>query len=336
MKTIRWGMIGCGDVAEIKSGPGFYKARDSRLVAVMRRDGKLAADFARRHNVPRWHDDAEAIIRADDIDAVYIATLPDTHRDYTLRCAAAGKPVYVEKPMALELAESVEMVDACKTSRVPLWVAYYRRALPRFTAVRDLVADGAIGEVRMVSVRQLERAPTAMELRDRAFAWRTDALKGGGLFFEGVGHTLDILDFILGPIAETRAFAANQARAYAPEDAIVASFRFASGVYGAALWCYSTDIQEEYNEIIGSRGTIRISTTRATPIRVARSGRVDEMPIGDPPHVQQPLIQSIVDELNGAGRCPSTGESALRTARVQDAIVGEFRCRSSMAVAGRS
>jgi predicted dehydrogenase len=335
MKTIRWGMIGCGDVAEIKSGPGFYKARNSQLVAVMRRDANLAADFARRHNVPRWCDDADAIIRADDVDAVYIATLPDSHHHYTLRCAAAGKSVYVEKPMALDLAQSIEMVEACKAARVPLWVAYYRRALPRFTAVRDLIAAGAIGEVRMVSVRQLERAPTAVELQNRALAWRTDALKGGGLFFEGVGHTLDILDFVVGPVAETRAFAANQARTYAPEDAIVASFRFASGIYGAGLWCYSSDTQEEYNEVIGSRGTIRFSTTRAMPVRITRNGQVEEMPISDPPHVQQPLIQSIVDELNGEGRCPSTGESALRTARVQDAIVGEFRWRLPGA-AGRS
>ena len=94
MKTIRWGIIGCGDVTEVKSGPGFSKARPVRtLVAVMRRDGALAADYARRHGVARWHDDADAIMRAPDIDAVYVATHTDSHRDYVLRCAAAGKPV---------------------------------------------------------------------------------------------------------------------------------------------------------------------------------------------------------------------------------------------------
>src|SRR5256885_9263588 len=150
MKTIRWGMIGCGDVAEVKSGPGFYKADHSRLVAVMRRDARLAADYARRHDVSRWYDDADAIIAADDIDAVYIATLTDSHRDYTLRCARAGKPVYVEKPMAMNHAQCAEMVAACRSARVPLWVGYYRRALPRFLAVKELVQSGAIGAVRMV------------------------------------------------------------------------------------------------------------------------------------------------------------------------------------------
>jgi predicted dehydrogenase len=123
MKTIRWGIIGCGDVTEVKSGPGLYKAAHSQLVAVMRRDGKLAADYARRHGAARWHDDAEAIIRAPDIDAVYVATLPNTHRDYVLRCAAAGKPVLVEKPMAMDLGQCNDMIAACAAAKVPLWVA---------------------------------------------------------------------------------------------------------------------------------------------------------------------------------------------------------------------
>ena len=127
MRTIRWGIIGCGDVTEIKSGPGFYKATNSALVAVMRRNGALAAEYARRHGVARFHDDAEAILRADDIDAVYVATTPETHRDYVLRCAAAGKPVLVEKPMAMSGTECDDMIAACRRAGVPLWVAYYRR-----------------------------------------------------------------------------------------------------------------------------------------------------------------------------------------------------------------
>ena len=316
-------MIGCGEVAEVKSGPGFYKARNSRLVAVMRRNGALAADFARRHGVARWHDDADAIIGADDIDAVYVATLPDTHRDYTLRCAAAGKAVYVEKPMALELAHCVEMVDVCSARGVPLWVAYYRRALPRFVAVRELIQAGTIGDVRVVTVRQIQRASD--DPSTHALAWRADAARGGGFFFEGVGHALDILDFLLGPIADVRAFADNQSGVHATEDVVVASFRFASGVYGSGTWCFAGDENDEYVEVTGSRGALRFSVTRALPIRITSSGRTREMPIADPPHVQQPLIQTIVDELNGQRRCPSSGESALRAARVLDAIVGGYR-----------
>jgi predicted dehydrogenase len=324
-RTIRWGLIGCGDVAEVKSGPGFYEARNSRLVAVMRRNAVLAADFARRHQVPRWHDDADAIILAEDIDAIYIATLPDSHHDYTLRCATARKPVYVEKPMALELDECTAMVTACEANRVPLWVAYYRRKLERFEAVRDLVHQGAIGDVRMVLIRQFQRLRAPGDANGNALAWRVDASLGGGLFFEGVGHTLDILDFLLGPIADVQAFADNQARAYTMEDVVVANFRFASGAYGSGAWGYASDLEDEFVEIIGARGTIRFSITRPVPIGITRGGRTEHVAIDDPAHVHQPMIQSIVDELNGEGQCPSTGQTALRTARVLDAIVRDFR-----------
>src|SRR6185436_2348451 len=97
MDTIRWGAIGCGDVCEVKSGPGFQKAAGSQLVAVMRRDRDKAADFARRHGVPRFYADAEALIADPEVNAIYVATPPSTHMLYTKMAAAAGKPVYVEK-----------------------------------------------------------------------------------------------------------------------------------------------------------------------------------------------------------------------------------------------
>jgi len=328
MRTIRWGMIGCGDVAEVKSGPGFYKARNSQLVAVMRRNGALAADYANRHGVPRWHDDAESIIRAHDIDAVYIATLTDTHRDYALRCAAAGKAVYVEKPMAMNHAQCVAMIDACRAANVPLWVGYYRRALPRFLKVRELIDSGAIGDVRLVVTRCLQRLPPAEQLAGNV-PWRVDpALSGGGYFFEGACHTLDFLDYLFGPVTSVRAFAANQAGAYRPEDIVTAALRFECGVHASGAWCFAADVDEEHNEIVGAKGRIRFSTYKPVPIQVFHGDSVEEVPAEDPPHVHQPLIQSIVDELNGHGHAPSTGESAARTAWVMDEILKEFRAPS--------
>ena len=329
MKTIRWGMIGCGDVAEIKSGPGFYKADHSQLVAVMRRNGPMAADFARRHGVPRSYDNADAIIHATDIDAVYIATLTDSHCEYTLRCAAAGKPVYVEKPMAMNHGQCAEMIAACRSAGVPLWVGYYRRALPRFLAVKTLVDAGAIGAIRMVITRQFQRLPPAEQTE--TLPWRINpALSGGGFFFEMVCHALDFLDFVCGPIETVRAFADNQAGAYRPEDVVTANYRFASGVYGSGAWCFAADFDEEYNEIIGASGRIRFSTYAPVPIRLSRGSTTEEIPIGDPPHVHQPMIQSIVDELNGNGHCPSTGGSGARTAWVMDEILNEFRATDTL------
>jgi len=324
MKTIRWGMIGCGDVAEVKSGPGFYKADHSSLVAVMRRNGALAADYARRHGVVRWTEDADAIIEAADVDAVYIATLTDSHREYTLRCARAGKPVYVEKPMAMRHAECMEMIEACRNAGVPLWVGYYRRALPRFLKVRDLVEDGAVGPVRIVVSRQLSRAPKLGN--GEPLPWRIDPAKsGGGFFFEAVCHTFDFLDFVFGPIEEARGFASNQSGAYRAEDTVAAAYRFRSGAEGCGTWCYAAGEDYEMNEIIGERGRLLFSTSQPVPIRLIRGDKVEDFPLGDPPHVHQPLIETIVAELNGSGYCPSTGISAARTAWVMDQILEPFR-----------
>jgi predicted dehydrogenase len=330
MRTIRWGLIGCGDVAEVKSGPALYKARNSTLVAVMRRNGALAADYARRHGVPRWHDDADAIIHAPDIDAVYVATHPDSHRDYTERCAAAGKPVYVEKPMAVNHRECLVMVEACRRAGVPLWVAHYRRALPRFLKVKELIDEGAIGDVRLVRSEQFARLPPPERLHPGTLPWRIDpARSGGGFFFEGVCHTLDFLDFLFGPVVEAHGLAANKAGAYAPEDTVAAVYRFASGVFGNGTWCYAADCDHEVNEIVGGAGSLFFSTTAPVPIRLVRDGETVEIPIADPPHVQQPLIQSIVDEMNGAGYCPSRGETAARTIAVLDRVLARFRLEAA-------
>lgn len=319
MATIRWGMIGCGDVAEVKSGPGFSLARDSELVAVMRRDAALAEDYARRHGVPRWHADAAAIIEADDIDAVYIATRTDTHLEYALRCAAAGKPTYVEKPMALSAAESQVMVDAFAAAGLPLWVAYYRRALPRFVRVKELLDEGAIGTPRVVNTTL--RTPPAIQPAD-SLPWRVDPAFGPGLFFEGACHAVDLIDFLLGPLTDVHGTAVNQAGAYPTPDLVTASYRLPGGILGTGQWCYAADSSSDVTEVAGSDGRLSFSTSKMdSPITLVRGDEVRLIEVPDPPHVHQPLIQTIVDELNGGRPCPSTGETAIRTARVMDRVL---------------
>ena len=147
MKIVRWGIIGCGDVTEVKSGPALQKADNSALVAVMRRDGAKAKDYAERHGVPKWYDDAEALINDPEVDAVYIATPPDSHMSYTLAVAKTGKPVYVEKPMARNFAECQTIIDTGKDTGVPLFAADYWRTLPWFLKIRVLLDSGTVGEV---------------------------------------------------------------------------------------------------------------------------------------------------------------------------------------------
>ena len=192
MRDIRWGIIGCGAVTEVKSGPGLQKAERSRLVAVMRRNASLAEDYARRHGVPRWYSDARDLLADPEVDAVYVATPPSTHREYARLAAAAGKPVYVEKPMARTHAECLEMIAACREAGVALYVAYYRRAQPRFLKVRDLLAAGAIGAPRSVTVT-LHQPPPAPVARPEDLPWRVrPEISGGGLFVDLGSHTLDL------------------------------------------------------------------------------------------------------------------------------------------------
>src|SRR5690554_6383941 len=106
MHTIKWGIIGCGNVTEQKSGPAFQKLPGSSLVAVMRRDGDKAADYAKRHGVDRWYDDAGDLIKDPNVDAIYIATPHSSHLEYTLLAAKAGKSIYCETPLGLSYVHS--------------------------------------------------------------------------------------------------------------------------------------------------------------------------------------------------------------------------------------
>jgi 1,5-anhydro-D-fructose reductase (1,5-anhydro-D-mannitol-forming) len=325
MQTIRWGIIGCGDVTEVKSGPGFQKAQGSALVAVMRRNAGLAEDYARRHSVPRWYSDADQLIADPEVNAVYVATPPSSHKQYALAAARAGKPVYVEKPMALNAAECDEMIEACRQAGVPLWVAYYRRAQPKFLAVRDLLAANEIGDVRFARIL-LQRVPVAAEADPVTRTWRfAPEVSGGGHLLDMGSHMLDLLDFFLGPVQTAQGIAVRQARMYPAEDSVVANLAFERGVLGVGVWNSASHAPADLIELVGDRGELRFACFDPSPIILIRDGLAREIATEHPTHVQQPLIQTIVDELNGTGQCPSTGESGARTTRVIDAILADYR-----------
>jgi predicted dehydrogenase len=323
--TIRWGMLGCGDVTETKSGPAFQKADGSALQAVMRRRGDLAADYARRHDVPAWTADAGALIADPAVDAVYVATPPGAHESLALAVCAARKPAYVEKPMARNHAECQRMVAAFAAAGVPLFVAYYRRALPRFVRARDLVAAGELGAITGVSYRlsgPWNRDVAAHVQQGAPAPWRIQAEQaGGGLFLDLGCHTLDILDFICGPLAEVHGAAANVGTPHAVEDTVAMRFRTAGGAPGTAQWLFAAAERADEIVISGERGELRLSTFGNEPVELRRDDRVDRFDLPNPPHVQQPLIQTIVDQLRGRGTCPSTGVSAARTSAIIDAVL---------------
>ena len=323
MEKIRWGIIGCGDVTEVKSGPGFQKARNSELVAVMRRNGALAKDYAKRHGVKKWYDDAEALINDEEVDAVYIATPPANHMEYTIKCAKAGKPVYVEKPMARNYEECQQMLLACKEAGVDLFVAYYRRALPRFLKIKELIDQGSIGDIRFTTVTLYQPAGKN-EYNVETLPWRVvPEIAGGGKFLDLGSHTLDILDFILGPVTASYGMSSNQAGLYAAEDMVTANLLFNGKVHGTGTWCFTAFENYDMNEIVGSKGKISFSTFGNEPVMLKNEAGVQAFEFVNQLHIQQPMIQMIVDELLGNGAALSHGESGARTNKVMDDILKE-------------
>jgi 1,5-anhydro-D-fructose reductase (1,5-anhydro-D-mannitol-forming) len=326
--VIRWGIIGCGDVTEIKSGPGFQKAAGSQLVAVMRRTGSLAADYARRHGVPRWYDDAQKLVHDPEVDAVYVATPPNAHLDGALLAAAAGKPAYVEKPMARHTPECDAMLAAFAQAKQKLFVAYYRRRLPRFLKVQELLETGALGQLTGIAHRFASPIPAPAKpvaTGSPELMWRVRAdVAGAGLFLDLGSHALDLLDYLCGPLQHARGLAAQLASPGDVEDAVAMTFRTAQGVPGVASWNFASQVREDVLEFSGTRGRVSLSLFGNEPVRFETAKGVELFELPNPPHVAQPLIQTVVDDLLGRGTCPSTGETARRTSVIMDAVLADY------------
>lgn len=319
--TINWGIIGCGNVTEVKSGPAFNKIKGSRLVAVMRRNRELAEDYAGRHNVARWYGNADELIHDPDVNAVYIATPPESHARYAIRAMKAGKPVYVEKPMALNLQECLEMTAVAEETGVPLFVAYYRRMLPGFLKVKELVESGAIGTPRFFSIRFF--IPPYLADLQSPLPWRViPEISGGGYLFDLGSHQLDFIDYVLGPVEVVSSLAFNQSALYEPADFISGGFKCQNGIAGNAAWSFTAPeyLREDKIVIAGNRGKITFSCFDFAPIELMAEGKIQYFENPRPEHVQQALIQTIVDELQGTGICPSTGITAARTSKLLDAL----------------
>ncbi len=324
---INWGFIGCGNVTEKKSGPAFRKVDGSDVAAVMRRDTELAKDYATRHNIPKWYSDADALINDTDVNAVYVSTPPGSHAEYAIAAMRAGKPVYVEKPMAASYEECVTMSEVAEHTGTPCFVAYYRRTLPYFLRVRQLVENGEIGEVEEVKIHFVN-PPYASDLSRKTLPWRVKKeIAGAGYFYDLASHQLDYLDFVFGEITEAHGTAENVARLYDVEDTVDGDWKHKSGVAGHGHWEFAAPVTERTDEItiFGSQGSIRFSTFRFTPIVLNNASGEKIFTEENPENIQFYLIQSIVNYLNGKGDYPvSDFRSATRTNWVMDKILGKI------------
>ena len=323
MKKINWGIIGCGDVTEVKSGPAFNKVKNSSLVAVMRRDAEKAKDYARRHNVPKWYSDANHLISDPEVNAVYIATPPSSHEEYTLAALQAGKPVYVEKPMAVNFASAINMMNAANEGNIKLTVAHYRREQPLFKKVKQLLSDKTIGDIRFVKLDYYRRSLSKEELRIPKTAWRVNAeIAGGGLFHDLAPHQLDLMYYFFGEVKKASGFATNQAGMYNADDIVAGNILFKSGVLFSGMWCFNVadDEGKDNCEIIGSEGKISFPVFEHKKITVTKNKKIEIIPFEPLLHVQQPMIEKVVEYFLDESPNPCSAEEGVKIMQLIDSF----------------
>lgn len=322
MNTVNWGIIGCGDVTEIKSGPAFNKVPGSFLAAVMRRDAAKAADYAKRHNVPKWYTDAQQLINDPEVNAIYIATPPGLHEMYALQAIAAGKPVYVEKPMAVTWAAAKKMADAAAAQHVKLSVAHYRRQQPLFKKIKQLLDEKTIGDIRLVQLSLYKTPFTPEQLSHPHFAWRVDpAVSGGGLFHDLAPHQLDILYYFFGPVQTVHGMAINQGGFYKADDLVTGNMLFKNGTAFSGTWCFTADRSTDQCEIIGSRGSISFSMFDHAPVEVIVANKTSSYSFDALLHVQQPMIEAVVQFFLGNAPNPCSGEEGAEVMRLMEGFI---------------
>lgn len=323
---IKWGFIGCGNVTEKKSGPAFAKVEGSMVIAVMSRDEKKAKEYAARHHIPKWYTDAQELIDDPDVNAVYIATPPSSHATFAIMAMKAGKPVYIEKPMAASYEDCLRINRIAEETGMPCFVAYYRRYLPYFQKVKQLVDEGAIGRILHVQIR-FAQPPGEFDGSKAEQPWRLNAtIAGGGYFYDLAPHQIDILQHMFGCILEAEGFSSNRGGLYAAEDSVSACFRFESGLPGSGSWCFTAheSAKEDRIEIIGDKGMICFSVFSFDPIALHTCRGREEFAFENPENVQLPLIKAVVEHLQDKAICTCDGISATPTNWVMDRILGKL------------
>ena len=326
MNTIPWGFIGCGEATEKKSGPAFEQVQDSTVVAVMSRDAEKAKSYAQRHGIKKWYTDAQELVDDPQVNAVYIATPPSSHATFAIMAMRAGKPAYIEKPMAASYEDCARINRISEQTGIPCFVAYYRRYLPYFQKVKELIQNGAVGNVINVQIH-FAQPPRALDYNSKNLPWRVlPVISGGGYFYDLAPHQLDLLQDMFGVILHAKGYTSNRGGLYKVEDTLSACFQFESGLPGSGSWCFVAheSATEDRIEIIGDQGVLSFSVFTFDPITLHTERGREEFNIPNPQYVQQPLIQSVVDHLLKREVCTCDNISATPTNWVMDKILGKI------------
>ena len=327
MKILQWGFIGCGEVTELKSGPAFQEIEGSKVVAVMSRHEAGARSYAERHGIRKWFTDGQELIDDPDVNAVYVATPPSSHATYAIMAMRAGKPVYVEKPLAATYEDCVRVNRVSEETGVPCFVAYYRRYMPYFLKVKEIIDSGRIGKTLNVLIRFAAPPRDKDGAPDGEKPWRVQPdIAGGGYFYDMAPHQLDLLQWLYGVIIEAHGFCANRAGLYAAEDTVSACFQFENGLTGSGSWCFAAheSAREDRIEIVGDKGLLCFSVFDFQPIRLHTGEGTEVITVEAPRYVQYPIIQRVCEHLQGLAICECTSVSATPVNWALDRILGKF------------
>ena len=328
LDTVKWGFIGCGEVTEKKSGPAFGKIEGSQVVAVMSRDGQKAKSYAERHGIKKHYSDAISLVNDPEVNAIYIATPPSSHATFAIMAMRAGKPAYIEKPLSASYEECLRVNRISELTGIPCFVAFYRRYLPYFERVKQIVMDGEIGKVLTVQIR-FAVPPRELDYKSgKELPWRLqpEVAGGGGYFYDLAAYQIDLLQYWFGPIVEAEGFCQNMMGLYQVEDTFNACFRFADGLTGSASWCFVAheSARRDRISIVGTRGKIVFSVFDYEPIVLDTERGQEQIVVPNPPHVQMGLIEKVVRHLQGKQICDCDSVSATATNWVMDKILGKF------------
>jgi predicted dehydrogenase len=322
---LRWGLIGCGDIAHRMVAPALRAATDSDLLAVSRADAGRLAAFAAAHRVERTYARWQDLVHDADITAVYVATPPDVHCVQTVAAAEAGKPVLCEKPMALTVGECQRMIDACHGNRVTLGIAYYRGFFPAVRRAQAILSSGEIGRPVIAHIMLFSPFdPT----HDHPRGWLGDrARAGGGPMMDMGCHRIEMLLRLFGPVRDVSSWVGRLRIDRDIDDTGTALFDFRSGVHATLSVSWTPSERRDSVEIFATSGTISIPAlgTGTMIVRTEAGERTEHHP--SIPNHHLPLVDDFIRAVVERRPPLVTGEIGLEVNRLEAAIYASRESR---------
>lgn len=312
--SIRWGILGCGDVAHKRIAGAIAHQADSELVAACRRDAAKLRDFCATYRVERAYTNGDDLISDPEVDALYIATPVHLHCPQTMAAAMAGKHVLVEKPMALSLSECEAMVAACQENGVTLGVAYYRRFYPIVERIGELLSAERIGQP--LSITAVTATPFGFQPGDDGY-WRVLPTEGGGGALMDIGsHRVNLFLSLLGDITSVQAFCNTVGATYQAENCASMIVRFESGAHGNVQCFFGSEVDPDEFTIMGTRGRLVASPLNGSElvIETAEGCRVESHP--SPANFNTPVVNDFVAAIREGREPRVSGEEGKRTNEV--------------------